>query len=264
MHCRPCFNLGIFAVIFVSCLTASYITAAFAEVELPQPVPGYLAETKAVSAESLSISAKVLSNRLLDFPTNPEMMFGLALVEAEQGSLDRALQRARKAERLAPDQSKPHQILSRLYLMNRDGLQARLQAERALELAIKEKASPETKMTVVGLLISALVESKQLEQAEKLSKTWVSKEPKIALSWYLRGWALSLRPATPTEAAIAAYRKALELSPNLAYAHYNLGLLLAKSGENQAASEEFTVFLKNSPEDPKTPTVKELISQLAR
>jgi len=77
----------------------------------------------------------------------------------------------------------------------------------------------------------------------------VTPEPKRELSaddWF--EWACELEPGTPAD-AIAAYRKAIELDPEHADAHVNLGRLLHEAGDAAAAEPHYEAALAARPDD---------------
>jgi tetratricopeptide (TPR) repeat protein len=71
-------------------------------------------------------------------------------------------------------------------------------------------------------------------------------EPEGALEWYDRG--SELEEVSP-EAAMAAYRQALEIDPGLADAQVNLGRLLHERGEAAQAERCYRLALAARPED---------------
>lgn len=52
------------------------------------------------------------------------------------------------------------------------------------------------------------------------------------------------------EGAIAAYRTAIRLKPDLADAHYNLGVALIRTGRRVEAAREFREYLRLTPATP--------------
>jgi tetratricopeptide (TPR) repeat protein len=82
-------------------------------------------------------------------------------------------------------------------------------------------------------------------------------EPESAADWHGRGAELEAEAAEAAPAAavaivtaaIAAYRRALELDPGLADAHVDLGRLLHERGEAAAAEQHYRLALGTRPED---------------
>lgn len=67
-----------------------------------------------------------------------------------------------------------------------------------------------------------------------------------AVAWYERGWALETADAA---AAVDAYRRAIELDPELADAHVNLGRLLHEEGDTVGAEAQYRRALDVRPDD---------------
>ena len=74
-----------------------------------------------------------------------------------------------------------------------------------------------------------------------------AKEPETAEAWFERGSDLEYDDAP--EAAMAAYRRALELDANLPDAHLNLGRLLHERGETARAESHYRQALAARPGD---------------
>ena len=71
-----------------------------------------------------------------------------------------------------------------------------------------------------------------------------------ALALFQNG--VSLAQADKIEEALDAFRKAVELKPDLAEAHINLGLLLYRQGKADEAEKALLEALELKPEEPKT------------
>ena len=61
---------------------------------------------------------------------------------------------------------------------------------------------------------------------------------------------------------MAAYEKALELEPEMARAHYRLGLAYLSAGELERARNHLTRFIELQPEDPEAATAREMLGYL--
>jgi tetratricopeptide (TPR) repeat protein len=76
------------------------------------------------------------------------------------------------------------------------------------------------------------------------------KKRQEALALFQNG--VSLAQADKLEEALDAFRKAVELKPDLAEAHINLGLLLYRLGKADEAEKALLKALELKPEEPKT------------
>ena len=67
--------------------------------------------------------------------------------------------------------------------------------------------------------------------------------------------------------AKAQFEQAVKLDPNLADAHYWLGMALVNAGTPEAMTEakgHFETYLKLAPEGPNAATAKSLVAQLKK
>jgi tetratricopeptide (TPR) repeat protein len=71
--------------------------------------------------------------------------------------------------------------------------------------------------------------------------------PATAAEWF--HWGEELEPTSPAEAR-DAYRRALELEPDLAEAHLNLGRLLHEQRDFEAAERQYLAARRLRPDDP--------------
>jgi len=62
--------------------------------------------------------------------------------------------------------------------------------------------------------------------------------------------------------AAKMYKKVLEVNPNHAKSHYQLGIISVQSGDNAAAKAHFEKFLAMAPDDPDASTAKEMMAYL--
>lgn len=200
---------------------------------------------------------KDLKAQLAAAPYNSRYLLDLAEIESHMYDLDQAFKHAQSAALAAPNDCRTHALLARLYLMDRNALSARLQSERALELAT-DKAD---KKEIFCLLITALIDLRQYAKADKLTRVELKRQPNDANIAFCRAFALSYL-GTP-EAAIAAYRQALQLDPSLVEAHYNLALLLSQAGDSKEATKEARLCQEGSPANSTAKLAEELISRLA-
>lgn len=70
----------------------------------------------------------------------------------------------------------------------------------------------------------------------------------------LQNMAIAFSKTSQPEEAIRTYRRALQLAPDLAGAHYGLAFLLLKRGDTTHAGHHLEAFLRNSREDDASST----------
>ncbi|MBX9877503.1 MAG: tetratricopeptide repeat protein [Candidatus Obscuribacterales bacterium] len=246
----------------VFCISMLVCSSSAQALDLPSAIQPYRLE-HFPTQEQLLIRLKDLKAKALSKPDNSQILVNLAEVEGQLGDLDQAIKHGRSAANYAPEDFRVHLVLARLFLLDRNALAARLQAERALELMGKTGDRTAARC----LQITALIDLKELSKADKLSASEFKKSPKDARLAFLRGWVLAAnQEKAAQEAALSAYRQSLILDPSMNESHYNLGLLLAQQGQNKAAIAELTTYLSSSSGTSSSSTAKlaeDLISKLA-
>jgi tetratricopeptide (TPR) repeat protein len=65
------------------------------------------------------------------------------------------------------------------------------------------------------------------------------------------------------DGAFAAYRDAIRINPELALAHYNLGLALMDNGDNAGAKASFETYLCLDPDNAQAAAIRTVIAQLS-
>jgi len=194
-------------------------------------------------------------------PNDTQLLLKLAHVAERQGNLDEALARARAATKACPQDVAGHVALGRYLEMNREPRIASIQFERALELS----NTPDERLLVYGPFLRVLRTMNQLEEADKLSRRWLSENPQSADCHYNRAWIVSQLPGPERKSeAVQEYRKALALNPGLVQIHYNLGLILANQGKDGEAAEELHSFVDKAPQDPDVRQARELLSRIGK
>lgn len=100
--------------------------------------------------------------------------------------------------------------------------------------------------------------------AEKLYRRVAEKDPDSAYrTFYNLGAAIRNQGGDP-EAAIAAFRRAIDLKPDYARAHRELGYCLLGAGKTAEAVAEFERYLALAADDPEAPDVRELLKTLKK
>lgn len=102
-------------------------------------------------------------------------------------------------------------------------------------------------------LVRALLDQGEFTRAVALCRAWIDRVPLDPSPHYHLGLALE---SSFEDQAIAAYRRALSLAPNLVLAHFNLLRLFLRRGERAAARRHFVAVmahLSELPEDHRLP-----------
>ncbi len=207
-------------------------------------------------------SARTRYQKALVFgPNNPRVLLKLAGTAERLGDLDDAIRRARGATQISPDDAETHLVLGKYLELNRNVRAAQVQYERALEV----DPSPAVRQAVYGPLLRVLMKTSKRDEADKLSKRWLSEHPQNAECRYNRAWVTSqLSGKNNKLEAIDEYRKALALNPELVQAHYNLAILLVDQGKNDEAARELRSFIEKSPNDPDCKSARDLLAKLGQ
>ena len=103
----------------------------------------------------------------------------------------------------------------------------------------------------------ALMHGNYPADAEEAAAKAVEMAPDDASAWYARGRIQRLRGSK--DEALVSLKKALELQGNLVLARYECGMILAETGELQAALDCFEEVLKDHPDDANAIEAKAMI-----
>lgn len=202
--------------------------------------------------------ARTALERLVVLNPSGDILLKLAHACDKNGDLDEAIKRARQATQAAPRNPLPHVTLARYLEANRDNNAAKLQYERAMDL----KPDRNLRKIAMGALLRLLVTGKKFIDADDFSKRWLKQYPEDAECHFNRACIASQLGDGYVQESIDEYNKTLELQPQLSSAHYNLALLLIKTGKNTAALKELQAFVEKAPNDSDVESAKELIKKL--
>lgn len=134
------------------------------------------------------------------------------------GSLDRAIASFRQAEKLAPNDERPHEDLGLAYAAKAQVSDAAAEYEQALRL------NPRSLQAALGLASIYQSQGKPAE-SQKLIETALGKDPQSAGAQAELADLANAQKLYPQ--AIGHYQQALRLDPRLAVAHNNLAWLYA-------------------------------------
>jgi cellulose synthase operon protein C len=157
---------------------------------------------------------------------NAQAYLGLALVSAD-GFDGRAIEWTAKALEIDPKLVEAHELMANLALEDSDTQQALEQADEALKL------SPDA---LDAMAVHAAVEV----LADRSPDAWFAKVRQVNPS-YGQAWAIVAHHLVLNyrwEDAIAYYRKAVELDPQLWSAHSELGINLMRLGQDGPARQQ--------------------------
>jgi tetratricopeptide (TPR) repeat protein len=184
-------------------------------------------------------------NRL--FPHSVRLLIGLSASWYALGSYDKAAERLCQASDLNPDDPRPYLFMGKIQAVEAtepDGVLerltrfARLQPQSALAnyyyaLSLwKRRKFPES--------------AAEFDQVKALLEKAVHLDPKLGLGFLQLGILYSERKDFPS--AIAAYKQAIDASPELEEAHYRLARAYRQTGETSKAQAELRVYAKISKE----------------
>jgi tetratricopeptide (TPR) repeat protein len=164
-------------------------------------------------SEAASLFAEALKQK----PDHAGALLGLALVAADSFD-EKAVEYARKALEADPKLLEAQELLARLALEDNNDAQARAEAEKALAI------SPDSAQA------KAILATIELLQDHKAELPADGKAYESAAHYFV----LNRR----YEEAIALYRKAIELQPDLWSAHSQLGINLMRLGRDEEARAE--------------------------
>jgi cellulose synthase operon protein C len=186
------------------------------------------------AAEDLFREALRLDNR------SAQAYLGLALVSAD-GFDGKAIEWTAKALELDPKLVEAHELMSNLALEDSDTQQAIQQADQAIKL------SPDA---LDAMAVRAAVEV----LADQSPDAWLSKIRQVNPS-YGQAWAIvahHLELNYRYEDAVAYYRKAVEIDPQLWSARSELGINLMRLGQDQQARQQLELCYDHDYRDAAT------------
>lgn len=177
--------------------------------------------------------------------------FNEGAIANQEGDLDKAIEKFQSALGLDPDLAEAHAALAAIYYNQERYDEALAGVEKALAL------NPEhvTSHRVRFLILDAKGDR---ASADKAMASYVAVDSKGAVGLLYKRADLDFRDGQP-QLARAGLLKVLELDPDMARAHYTLGLIYA-SDDTAKAKEHFEKFIELAPDDPEVATAKEMMS----
>ena len=185
-------------------------------------------------------AAGLFNEALQRDPKNARAYLGLAIL-SEDGYDDRAVEYVSKAIDLDPKLYQAHELAASMHLEDSDTAKAISEADAAL------KISPEA---LDAMAIHASVEL----LADRSPDEWINKmlavNPTYGQGYELIAHHLMLNRRY--DDAIAYYRKAVAVEPDLWAAHEELGINLMRIGQNVEAAKELVLAYNNGQRDKPT------------
>lgn len=180
-------------------------------------------------------------------------VYNEGVAAAQKGDHAQAVERFRRAAALDPELA-PAWSSQATILYNEERYQ---EAEAALEKLFA--LDPEN---VPGRRVAYLIHDAQgeSEKAAAALDAYLAADPDGAIDVMYQRADMDFRDGN-TAKAIAALEKILERKPDMARAHYTLGLCYASSDQAKAKTH-FLKFLELAPDDPEAPTAREMLSYL--
>jgi len=191
---------------------------------------------------------------LLDDPsTRKQARIMRAQVWIHLGQPDRARQDQQQAAALPPDKDWPDPYVDHVLSLAR-GLRPRLGS-----VDILADRDPPESLRAVQQLVADYPDSVEVwvrlaevrrrsgdeRGAEQALERAVQIDPQASEAWFRLG---GLRLTTRPRDAADCFRRAIQIKPDLALAHYNLGLCLEKLGDRAGAADEFRATLRCRPD----------------
>jgi putative PEP-CTERM system TPR-repeat lipoprotein len=127
--------------------------------------------------------------------------------------------------------------------------------------AAAQKADPKYAPALVGSARLKLLAA-DVEGALTDSTTATTLAPAYAEGWRVKGDVLAAR--RDADAAIAAYRKALELKPDFVAAHLSLVMTLLSNGKQEEATKALATFKQVAPKNPQATYLDGLLALQAK
>ncbi|MGH9584901.1 MAG: tetratricopeptide repeat protein, partial [Bryobacteraceae bacterium] len=197
-------------------------------------------------------AAGLFNEALQRDPKNARAYYGLALLSAD-GYDDKALEYSVKAITLDPKLVEAHELLASLHLEDSDTKNALSEADEALKL------SPEA---LDAMAVHAAVELLGDRSPDEWIQKMLAVNPSDGEGYELIAHHLMLNRRYTD--AIAYYRKAIAVEPDLWSAHSQLGINLMRMGQAPEAAKELELAYNNGYTDGATSNSLKLLDSLQK
>jgi len=181
-------------------------------------------------------------------------VFQEAVTSFNQGDVDLAKARFQQALELDPELVEAYANLTQIY--NQEG-----SFEQAAEMAAQTlKRQPEN-TTALRIRYDALRRLGDMDGARQAVRTLIAADPEWA-STNLLAHAQELFNGNQVDEATMVLEELITAQPDLAGAHYLLGLCLNSRGDMTAAAQHLKRFLELEPDHAEAPVAREILSYI--
>lgn len=180
---------------------------------------------------------EAMERELAERPTDPYACAKLGGLEISEGETSRGLELLNRGLEHCPASAHPERYELLLHLaIAQDGSEpaaAETLYRQALDLPLNPRLTLAARLNLAALLL----QNGRLEEAGQLTETAAAAAPEVPLAWYNLG--LIRRRQGDIAAALAAYGRAIEISPDHAEAHQNLAVAQLLGGGIEGARASF-------------------------
>jgi tetratricopeptide (TPR) repeat protein len=186
-------------------------------------------------------AAQVFTSAIARDPQSARLHVGLGIAHYSRGQYDEAVKSFCRAADLSPSDPRPYQFLGEMY-----GVAPALGGEITRRLARFARAHPRNALAQFHYAMSlwkgrrADSPPADLRRVEALLRQAVALDPKLAKALLELGILLSDQKRY--QAAIQELRRATQLEPDLAQAHYRLAQAYQRTGQHALAAKELEIF----------------------
>ena len=194
-----------------------------------------------VQLRAFDEAAQVFTAAIARHPESARLHVGLGIAHYSRGQYEDAVKSFCRAADLAPSDPRPYQFLGEMY-----GVAPALGEEVTRRLAGFVKANPRNALAHFHYAMSLWKgqpggsEPADMRQVEALLREAVTLDPKLAKGYLELGILLS--DEQRYQEAIQELRRATQLEPDLAQAHYRLARAYQRTGQKALAEQELETF----------------------
>jgi Tfp pilus assembly protein PilF len=181
-------------------------------------------------------------------------VFNAGVEALEAGELAAAAEQFRQAAEIDPEFSAPHRALAAIAMEREDYAEAAEASERLLELEPDDVEGART----LYFAVLMLGDTERLTPAARRLATTDATVVETEMSSHAR----QLFENNQFELARTLLEVIVEVRPDLAEAHYRLGLCCNSLGDAECAKPEFQTFLELAPDHPDAATARAMIEYL--